>query len=78
MPVAIPDVAAWRPFEEHARRYFSDVWGADLRPRSVSVGGRVSVKFDFVSADGLHGSDAKWLKNIRSPAAKWSVIAEYV
>ena len=74
----IPDVAAWRPFEAYAGRYFSDLWHVDLRPGSVAVGGQVLVKFDLVSADGRYVGDAKWFKNIQSPSAKWSVIAEYV
>lgn len=38
----------------------------------------MSWKFDLVSPDGRIVGDAKWLKNIAVPAAKWQAIAEYI
>lgn len=72
-----PDVAAWQGLEERAAQYFSGLWGTDLRSRIVSVGG-VAKSFDLVSSDGRFVGDAKQYKNIRTPAAKWQGIAEYV
>lgn len=68
----------WRSFEEHARRYFSDLWGVELRERSVDVGGAVPWKLDLVSDDRRIVGEAKWLKNIPVPAAKWQAIAEAI
>jgi hypothetical protein len=38
----------------------------------------VTHQFDLVSLDGRIVGDAKWFKTLAVPAAKWSVIAEYV
>jgi hypothetical protein len=61
-----------------ARRYFSDLWGVDLQCRSVDVAGTVPWKFDLVSLDQRYVGDAKWLKTLRLPAAKWQAIAEFI
>ncbi len=74
----IDPVSDWRSFEEYARRYFSDLWGVNLPCRSVNVAKVVPWKFDLVSTDQRFVGDAKWLKNIKVPAAKWQAIAEYV
>jgi hypothetical protein len=71
-------VSTWRTFEEYARRYFSDLWGVDLQCRSVDIAGTVPWKFDLVSPDQRFIGDAKWLKTLRVPAAKWQAIAEYI
>jgi hypothetical protein len=64
--------------QEYAQRHFSTLWRTDLQERSIRVGGSVAWKFDLVSPDlGIVG-DAKWLKNIPVPAAKWQAIAECV
>lgn len=68
----------WRSFEDRARQYFSKLWSVDLQARTIRVDGQVGWKFDLVSPDLRTVGDAKWLKNIKVPAAKWSVIAEYV
>jgi hypothetical protein len=44
----------------------------------VEVAPGVAHQFDLVSLDGRMVGDAKWFKNLAVPAAKWSVIAEYV
>ena len=77
-PRPIAAATSGASFEGIARRYFSDLWGKDLASGSVAVGGAVPKQFDFVSADGRFVGDARWYKNIRSPAAKWSTISEYV
>src|SRR5205807_2339144 len=58
--------------------FLSSYWGAELEPRSVQVGGTVPWRFDLVSEDRSIVGDAKWLKNIAVPAAKWQAIAEYI
>jgi hypothetical protein len=78
MDVPIPGVADWRSFELHARRYFSALWAVDLFESTVDVAGKVPWKFDLVSRDRRIVGDAKWLKNIAVPAAKWQAIAEYI
>lgn len=65
-------------FENYARRYFSDLWETELTERSVDVGGAVPWKFDLVSNDRRLVGDAKYLKNIAVPAAKWQGIAECI
>lgn len=74
----IKGVTDWRSFEDYARRYFSELWGVDLQQRSVPINGHVSWKFDLVSPDCCIIGDAKWMKNIKVPAAKWQAIAEYI
>ena len=71
----IDPVTDWRSFEAYARRYFSDLWGIDLQCRSVNVAGTVPWKFDLVSPDHRYVGDAKWLKTLKVPAAKWQAIA---
>jgi hypothetical protein len=71
-------VTGWRSFEAYARRYFSDLWGVELQERSVLVGTTVPWKFDLVSPDHQFVGDAKWLKTLPVPAAKWQAIAEYI
>ncbi len=74
----IPDVTDWRTFEAYAQRYFSELWGVHLQKRPVKVGGEVPWVFDLVSPDLQYVGDAKWLKNIPAPAAKWQAIAECI
>jgi len=68
----------WKDFEAYARNQLARTWNVDLAPRRVLVGGSVSWKFDLVSQNLRVVGDAKWLKNIRVPAAKWQGIAEYI
>jgi hypothetical protein len=68
----------WSSFEDYARRYFSELWSVDLRKSTVDVGGVVPWTFDLVSPDGRIVGDAKWFKSIKTPAAKWQAIAEYI
>lgn len=74
----IEEVTDWRSFEDYARRYFSDLWSVDLQQRSVPINDQVSWKFDLVSPEFTIVGDAKWMKNIKVPAAKWQAIAEYI
>lgn len=78
MSLPIEGVQDWRSFESYARRYFSMLWNVDFAERSVKVGGEVPWRFDLVSADLQIVGDAKWLKNIAVPAAKWQAIAECI
>ena len=78
MSVSVPTEDGWKRFEQYARQYFSHLWGVDLRERTVRISDQVPWKFDLVSQDGRYIGDAKWLKNIKVPAAKWQAIAEYV
>jgi hypothetical protein len=69
-----------KAFELHAKKVLSARWGVELEAREVRLTDQPEpkVKFDLVSPDGAVVGDAKFLKNIPVPAAKWSVIAEYV
>lgn len=49
-----------------------------MREQPIILAGRVPKKFDFVSPDKRIVGDAKWYKNLKVPAAKWSTISEYV
>lgn len=74
----IPGVYDGRTFETYARNYFSQLWGISIREQSIILAGRVPKKFDFVGSDKRVVGDAKWHKNLPTPAAKWSTISEYV
>ena len=74
----IENVANWRQFEVYARLYFSRLWDVELRERTIHVAGLVPWKFDLVSRDLSLVGDAKWLKNVPVPAAKFQGIAEYI
>jgi hypothetical protein len=76
--IPIEGVNDWRQFEVYARRYFANLWNVTLSERTVQIGGLVPWKFDHVSSDQRLVGDAKWLKNIAVPAAKWQAIAEYI
>lgn len=74
-----PSISSGREFEEHAGRVLSEVWGQPLSPRILTLDGGVTHSFDFVSPDRTVVGDAKWYKDLHPiPAAKLSVIAEYV
>ena len=75
---ASPEAGSWQSLEAESAAYFSKLWNTQLGPRSVLVGGTVPKSFDLVSPDGRFVGDAKQYKNIRTPAAKWQGIAEYV
>ncbi len=75
---ASPGLGSWQSLEAESAAYFSRLWNTQLGPRSVLVGGTVPKSFDLVSPDGRFVGDAKQYKNIRTPAAKWQGIAEYV
>ena len=68
---------AHRQFEEALRRFLKRAWHVDLQEREVQIKG-IRKKFDLVSDDVNYVGDAKYLKNIAVPAAKFSMIAEYV
>lgn len=78
MGTPIPNVGDWKSFQRHAQEHFSREWNVVLEERSVKVGCEVPWKFDLVSADLQCVGEAKWLKNIPVPAAKWQAIAEYI
>lgn len=65
-------------FERHAARVLGAAWNVELSPGQVTLRGAVRKKFDLVSTDGKIVGDAKYYKNLPTPAAKWSTIAEYV
>lgn len=65
-------------FEEKARQFLSKKWNVTLNKRKVEIGKEYEKRFDCVSEEGKYVGDAKYLKNIKNPAAKWSGIAEYV
>lgn len=65
-------------FERHAARVLNAAWNVELAPGRVTLRGGVPKKFDLVSADRRTVGDAKYYKNLATPAAKWSTIAEYV
>jgi hypothetical protein len=66
-------------FERHARLVLSNSWGHPLESRILTLTGGVTHSFDLVSSDATIVGDAKWYKDLKPiPAAKLSVIAEYV
>jgi hypothetical protein len=73
-----PPIDSGRSFEDHARRVCSALWGVPLGSAVVEVAPGLGHQFDLVSLDAKIVGDAKWFKNLPVPAAKWSVIAEYV
>jgi hypothetical protein len=75
---AVSKIDSGRLFEAHARRVLSEWWGVPLRSAVIELAPGLSHQFDLVSLDGQIVGDAKWFKNLPVPAAKWSVIAEYV
>ena len=75
-PVSSP--APGLVFEAHARDVLSRLWAVSLEPRLVRITEGLNHKFDLVSRNDETVGDAKFFKNIPVPAAKWSVIAEYV
>jgi len=67
-----------KEFENTVRRFLSELWGLQLEERTVHLTATAKKKFDLVSQNQKYVGDAKYLKNIKTPAAKWSGIAEYV
>jgi len=68
-----------RQFEDELRHFLKTIWQVDLQERAIQIKG-IRKKFDLVS-DGARPrfvGDAKYIKNIPVPAAKFSMIAEYV
>lgn len=79
LSVSAQAIASGAEFEEHARHVLSEAWGLSLSSRVLTLRGDVTHSFDLVSDDGTVVGDAKWYKDLRPiPAAKLSVIAEYV
>jgi hypothetical protein len=73
------NVTSGAAFETHARAVLSEAWGVELTGRVVTLRGGVTHSFDLVSPDESIVGDAKWFKDLKPiPAAKLSVIAEYV
>jgi len=66
-----------KQFEGIAREFLSKIWGVDLKQKIVKIS-EVEKIFDMVSSDESYIGDAKFMKNIPVPAAKWSDISEYV
>lgn len=65
-------------FEKEAREFLSKKWNVPLNKRKVKIGKEFGKIFDCVSENGEYVGDAKYLKNIQNPAAKWAGIAEFV
>lgn len=65
-------------FERNAEGFLSRSWRVDLQKRAIMVGGLVKKEFDLVSPDRRFVGDAKFLKNIEEPAAKYDAISAYV
>jgi hypothetical protein len=66
-------------FEEKARKFLSRKWGTKLQEREIQYPNGGEKSFDLVSEDPeKYVGDAKYLKNIPAPAAKFSGIAEFV
>jgi len=66
-----------KQFEMDAREFLSKKWGVELEERKVKIG-EAFKKFDMVSEDESLIGDAKYMKNIPVPAAKWSDISECI
>jgi len=64
-------------FEEKVRQLFIKKFNVGFESKKVTIKG-VEKSFDLVSDDGKYIGDVKFYKNIKTPAAKWSTIAEYV
>lgn len=66
-----------KQFETEAKEFLSRKWCVELEERKVKIG-EAFKKFDMVSEDESLIGDAKYMKNIPVPAAKWSDISECV
>lgn len=64
-------------FEEKVRQFFIKEFNVGFASQKVNIKG-VEKSFDLVSNNGVYIGDVKYYKNIKTPAAKWSTIAEYV
>lgn len=71
-------MSEWKEFEDSVRGFLSERWGIQLEERAVRLTATYEKKFDLVSQDQKYIGDVKHLKNIKTPAAKWSGIAECV
>ena len=67
-----------RAFEESIRQLFQSRWGVTLSAQKVPLAPRLHKSFDLVSSDLTFIGDAKYYKNLKVPAGKWSTVAEYV
>lgn len=67
----------YREFEAKVRQFLSNEWNVELKEREVKIGEAVK-RFDLVSPDQSYIGDAKFLKNIPVPAAKFSDISECI
>ncbi len=64
-------------FEGETREYLSSKFKTNFEEKEIIVG-KTKKKFDLVSEDNQWIGDIKYYKNIQTPAAKFSTIAEYV
>lgn len=64
-------------FEKELRSFLLQKWRVLLQSRTVRIR-EVEKNFDFVSSDMNYIGDAKFYKDLDTPAAKWSTIGEYV
>jgi len=66
-----------KKFEKKVRLFLSKKWNIGLKEKKVKIG-NIEKNFDLVSKNNNYIGDVKYYKNIKVPAAKWSIIAEYV
>jgi len=66
-----------RIFEDKTRKYFGSKFKTNFEEKEIIVG-KTKKKFDLVSEDNQWVGDVKYYKNIQTPSAKFSTIAEYV
>ena len=66
-----------KEFELSVINYFNSHSSHSFSKRKVDLNG-VMFEFDLVSDDGEIIGDAKFLKNVKDPAAKWDNISHYI
>lgn len=64
-------------FEKRVRTFLSKERGINFDEQTINIKG-LNKKFDLVSEDKTIIGDVKFFKNVQTPAAKYSTIAEYV
>ena len=71
------DIKDHNTFQENTKKALEKIWNVKFSEKKINIGGLLKT-FDYVSEDEEYIGEAKFYKSLKTPAAKFSIIAEYV
>lgn len=71
------EIKGHNTFQENTKKALEKIWNIKLSEKKINICGLLKT-FDYVSEDEKYIGDSKFFKNLKTPSAEFSTIAEYV